>query len=66
MIEIIALSLLALSIAACFLSPSQQKLALDSLHVPEDSMLRRHFLTHLRAEDARLAAALEKRLARAR
>ncbi len=63
MIEIIALSLLTLSIAACLFSPSG---ALDQLNIPEDSVLRRHFLTHLRNEDAALAAKLEKRLARAR
>lgn len=35
------------------------------LDVPEDSILRRHFLTQIRTENASLAAALEKRLAKA-
>ena len=63
MIEIIALCLLTLSIAVCLFSPSGM---LDQIKIPEDSTLRRHFLTHLRNEDASLAAKLERRLAKAR
>jgi|GEM_PF-1388730 len=69
MIEIIALCLLTLAITACFFSLFQRFIAAKSagkLKIPEDSVLRRHFLTHLRNEDALLAAELEKRLAKAR
>jgi hypothetical protein len=63
MIEIIALCVLTLAVAASFFScfPAAQAV---KLHVPEDSMLRRHFLTHLRYENPSLAAKVEKRLAK--
>lgn len=68
MIEIVMLSLLALAITACFF-PFQYfnaaKLA-KKLEIPQDSVLRRHFLTHLRHEDALVSMALEKRLAKIR
>jgi len=66
MIEIVALSVLSLSIAACLFSSFQQKSVLDKLHIPEDSTLRRHFLTHLWAENLLLAMEVEKRLAKAK
>ncbi|MFZ2452538.1 MAG: hypothetical protein CTY16_19325 [Methylobacter sp.] len=67
MIEVIVFCLLALAITAYVFLPSQRsnasKLARE-LDIPEDSVLRRHFLTHLRYEDPLLATELEKRLAR--
>lgn len=68
MIEIIALGLLALAMSTCVFSlfPKFKAAKLAAkLHVPEDSTLKRHFLTHLRYEDALLADELEKRLAKA-
>jgi len=68
MIEIIALGMLAVALAS-FLLPVFQQLNADRLAkkvaVPQDSVLRRHFLTHIRTENALLADALEKRLAKA-
>ncbi|MGZ8158593.1 MAG: hypothetical protein ACXWT4_07265 [Methylobacter sp.] len=68
MIEIIALTLLATAIMACVFPLFQQynaaKLA-KKLTIPADSVLRRHFLTHLRTENELLAAELEKHLAKA-
>lgn len=68
MIEIIALCMLALAVMACVFPVFQQynaaRLA-GKLNIPGDSVLRRHFLTHLRNENALLAAELEKRVAKA-
>ncbi|MDD2725495.1 MAG: hypothetical protein PHH59_15925 [Methylovulum sp.] len=67
MIEIIVFGLLALAIAAYFFLPSQRSNAIQlakELKVPEDSVQRRHFLTHLRTENALIATELEKLLAK--
>ncbi|ASF46350.1 hypothetical protein [Methylovulum psychrotolerans] len=68
MIEIIIYGLLAVAVAAsCFPLINKFNVAklAKELDVPEDSILRRHFLTQIRTENASLAAALEKRLAKA-
>ncbi|MFZ2450237.1 MAG: hypothetical protein CTY16_06515 [Methylobacter sp.] len=65
MIEIIALCLLTLAVTACFFSFFPEA-NVAKLQVPKDSMLRRHFLTHLRHENPALAAKLEKQLAKAK
>jgi hypothetical protein len=60
---------LALAVVAIIFAPSQKSAAAKlaaKLHIPEDSMLRRHFLTHVRHQEPLLADALEKRLAKAR
>ena len=64
MIEIIALGLLTLAVTASFFSCFQTNVA--NLQIPEDSMLRRHFLTHLRHQDPSLAAKVEKSLRKGR
>jgi hypothetical protein len=68
MIEIIAVSLLAAAIVyyglPLFDRYNAAKLAKE-LEIPGDSVLRRHFLTHLRHENKLLAAELEKHLAKA-
>lgn len=66
MIEMIALGLLFVAVMAGVL-PLIQDYSLTKraaqLPVPQDSTLRRHYITELRNQNARLAAAVEKRVA---
>lgn len=67
MIEMIMLFVL-IFLVLLFLQPLLQnyqitKLA-ETMDIPQDSVLRRHFLTHIRYQNALLADALEKRLAK--
>lgn len=68
MIEIIALSMLAAAVMTGIFPLFQQYHAASlarKLSIPSDSVLRRHFLTHLRNENELLVAELEKHLAKA-
>lgn len=66
MIEMIALGLLFVAVMAG-VTPMIQEYNLNKraaqLPVPQDATLRRHYITELRNQNARLAAAVEKRVA---
>ena len=67
MIETIVFFALAIAGAAYFFLPSERSVASKAakqLKVPEDAILRRHFLTHLRYENPLVAVELEKLLAK--